>query len=118
MPMLRELSFPDSAVSSFNYDEKRRVLEIEMEGAWFGGSNGEEVGRGTLISRDWSLTEVREYDAESESWRPVTGDASLKDLAEAEISENSAILRGFSYKSGLWTEWNIHGGTTVYRVAG
>lgn len=112
---LHALTFPDFIVRRFDLNERAHRITVEMEGAWLDVDGGRALGPGLLLVENWSDVRVSQY--ADDAWVNVAHieGESLKDLCEVEFGATPS-LRGFSARTGLWTRFDVFGGTARYEL--
>ena len=113
MPLLAKVSFPDQEVEDFRFSPQECRLEIRMSGAWLDVEGGLELGASLLVIGGWTGTQARTYDPGRGTWEEQALPTALRDLCEAEFSEELVVLRGFTKDTGLWTELGVTHASTL-----
>lgn len=108
---LQDLSFPDSQVTEMRLDMEQGQFEVLIDGAHLDAEDahgGSVLPEGRLLIEDWESLEIRQFNPVSETWDnvPIKSADGLKDLCEVSFKTN-IVLRGFSAKSGQWTEYKF-----------
>lgn len=114
LPLLADLSFPDFGVLVFEYDSHHKHARVQVEGAWLNVGGGRELPPGELRIYNSTRVIVQVFDPTSARWSECGTDEKLRDLCETVFGPGMSVLRGFSSKSGYWTEWRFDGGTAEF----
>jgi hypothetical protein len=103
---IKDLAFDDFSVTSFEFFPERKILKIEVDGAWF--KELDALGGGLLTLKDWSNLAIQYYNNDTDTWyKPDLSDVdALREICEFKTEGSIVYLWGFG-RIGWWNEWRI-----------
>lgn len=114
---IKNLSFPDAEVKSFELDAEAKIFRCSTDLSFISGSDNRMVGYTSLLLKNWTSLSIQEWDGKN--YLPIDK-KKLQGYELKDIGENSfgseVILRGFTVGTNYWTEFKFFNAEVTVEV--